>query len=100
MQWKTSTRRPGDDRVRKRLADEAIDRYVTWREASAEVGEAYGDWSRAPAAEAAASFAEYTAALDREEWAATVYRAVIEEAMGLFGAGQGLVAAEPGATGP
>jgi hypothetical protein len=100
MQWKTSTRPPGEDVARKRLADEAIDRYVNWREASAEVGAAYGHWSNAPAAEVGASFAEYAEALDREEWAATLYRAVIEEAKGLFGTEHELVAAEPGATGP
>jgi hypothetical protein len=78
----------------RRLVDEAMDRYVEWREASAEVGEAYGRWSNAPGGQGAVSFAAYTAALDREEWAATLYGAVIDRAERLLGAEFQLAGAE------
>jgi hypothetical protein len=64
--------------VRNRLLDQAIQRYCDWRQASAGVYEAYGNWLRAPAAEAALSFAAYGAALDREERAAARYSSVID----------------------
>jgi hypothetical protein len=63
---------------RGRLAEEAIERYVDWREESATVGEAYGHWSTASDAEGALAFAAYRAALDREEVAATLYRTVLD----------------------
>jgi hypothetical protein len=66
--------------------DEAVERYVDWREASTDVTEAYGNWSNAPAADGAMSFAAYRAALDREQSAATLYSAVLDRATCLFGA--------------
>jgi hypothetical protein len=79
-------RRPVHQTAPRGLVDEAMDRYVEWREASAEVDEAYGRWSNAPGAEGAVAFAAYLAALDREEWAATLYGAVIDRAERLLGA--------------
>jgi hypothetical protein len=63
--------------MRHRLVDEAIERYVDWREACAAVRDAYELWTRAPAHERPLSFAAYRAALDQEEAAATVYGAVV-----------------------
>jgi hypothetical protein len=63
--------------VRQRLVDEAIERYVDWREACAAVRHAYEQWVRAPKHERPLSFAAYRAALDQEEAAATLYGAVV-----------------------
>jgi hypothetical protein len=63
--------------VRQRLVDEAIERYIDWREACGAVQHAYEQWSHAPACERALSFAAYRAALDREEAAATLYAGVM-----------------------
>jgi hypothetical protein len=62
-----------DTATRNRLVDEAIDRYVEWREECATVEAAYWCWSDACATERAILFATYDAALDREECAARVY---------------------------
>jgi hypothetical protein len=81
-----SNRRPRDQTERGRLAEEAIERYVDWREESATVNEAYAQWSTAPEAEGALAFAAYRAAVDREECAATLYGTVIDR-LGRGGAG-------------
>jgi hypothetical protein len=62
----------------ERLVDEAIERYVDWREACAAVRHTYEQWLRAPADERQRSFAAYGAALDQEESAATLYGAVVK----------------------
>ena len=66
-----------DNSVRGHSPAEAIERYVDWREACAEVTRAYERWSNAPARERVVAFAEYCAALDHEEWAAALYGAVL-----------------------
>jgi len=67
----------------KRLADDMTDAYVDWREERAAVWLAYDGWTSAPTADAAAAFAVYRAALDREERAAEVYgRLVMQLAAG------------------
>ena len=53
--------------------DEAMERYVEWREECAAVEEAYTNWSSAPAGEAKLPYAAYGAALDREQSAAALY---------------------------
>ena len=63
--------------MRQRFVDEAIERYVDWREACATVRHAYEHWACAPKAERPLSFAAYRAALDQEEAAATLYGAVV-----------------------
>jgi CheY-like chemotaxis protein len=61
-----------------RLDDEPNECYAEWREACALVDDAYCEWLCAPADEQPAAFASYQAALDQEESAAMVYRAVID----------------------
>jgi hypothetical protein len=85
MTPRTPRRHTVPQRMRKRLVDEAIERYVEWRQESAAVGDAYGNWSTAPAAEGALSFAAYRAALDREERAATLYGTVIDRLERMLG---------------
>ena len=69
-----------DARLRRKnaLIDEAMDRYLEWREECAAVSEAYQSWTSAPTEETDMPFAAYTAALDREQSAATVYRRALE----------------------
>jgi hypothetical protein len=56
----------------------AVDAYVTWREECVAVRTAYLGWRQARAAEAGLAFDAYVAALDREEAAAEVYRALMQ----------------------
>jgi hypothetical protein len=58
---------------RHALADEAMERYVEWREECAAVEDAYTNWSSAAAGEAELPYAAYGAALDREQSAAALY---------------------------
>ena len=69
-----------DERLRRKnaLIDEAIDRYVEWREECAAVYDAYANWTNAPMEETDLPFAAYSAALDREQSAATVYGRAVE----------------------
>jgi hypothetical protein len=60
------------------LIDAVMDGYVTWREESAAVRTAYDNWRRAAADTRAVAFEDYSAALDREEHAASEYRRLIE----------------------
>jgi hypothetical protein len=61
----------------RRMVDEAIERYVDWREACAGVSAAYVRFSKASAPDRSLSFAAYNAALDREASAAMWYRGVL-----------------------
>jgi hypothetical protein len=54
-----------------RLADQMLSYCMDWRNDDAAVADAYRVWQRAPAAQEAAPFAVYIAALDKEEAAAT-----------------------------
>jgi hypothetical protein len=69
-----------DARLRRKnaLIDEAMDRYVEWREECAAVCDAYAYWTNAPMEETDLPFAAYSAALDREQSAATVYGRALE----------------------
>ena len=61
---------------RKRLNTRLTDRllaYVEWREACRLVNDAYRSWADATGLRATAEFERYTAALDREEFAAATY---------------------------
>lgn len=58
---------------RRALVDGAVVAYTQWREECAAVRNAYRRWVGARAADRAYAFADYTAALDREERAATRY---------------------------
>jgi hypothetical protein len=63
--------------TRKRLVDELMDGYVDWRQACRVVHDAYCSWSGTTGAGAAATFALYSVALDREERAAEVYAGLV-----------------------
>jgi len=63
---------------RNELVSEAMERYVEWREACAAVESAYENWSSAPAGVAELPFVAYSAALDREQSAASVYRRALD----------------------
>jgi hypothetical protein len=68
--------RPDHDELLRRknaLIDEAMERYVEWREECQGVEDAYANWSSAPPEEGELPHAAYGAALDREQSAATVY---------------------------
>ena len=86
-------RRQFDQWVREHLIDEAFARYVDWLAEAEAVNAAYAAWSRAPRTDGTLPFAVYGAALDREERAATVYRAVIDRTEQLF-SGEERAAAE------
>ena len=62
------------------LIDAVVDGYVAWREENAAVEAAYRRWLAAGREERALAFAAYSAALDREEYAAAEYQRVIERA--------------------
>jgi hypothetical protein len=69
-----------DEQLRRKsaLIDEAMERYVEWRQTCEAVYEAYANWTNAPAEETDLPFAAYSAALDREQSAATVYGRALE----------------------
>lgn len=60
-------------RARSDLVDELMDAYVDWREECLALEEAYARWSSVALDERNVAFAAYTAALDREEQASSVY---------------------------
>jgi hypothetical protein len=69
----------GDPELSKsELVDEAMDCYVDWREECAAVEAAYGRWSSAYPEATELPYAAYSAALDREQSAAGVYRRALE----------------------
>ena len=67
-----------EELVRNALVDEAMERYVEWREECAAVEDAYANWTHAPREAAELPFAAYSAALDREQSAAGVYGRAID----------------------
>ena len=62
---------------RRWLVDELVDAYVDWREECSAVWVAYSDWSDAPESDAAALYATYSAALNREQHASHRYARLI-----------------------
>lgn len=62
------------------LIDAVLDGYVAWREENAAAEAAYRNWVRAGREEQALAFVAYSAALDREEYAAAEYQRLIERA--------------------
>jgi hypothetical protein len=67
-------------RRRRALVDGAMAAYTQWREECAAVRAAYRRWIRAGAAERPYAFADYNAALDREERAARRYARFMSQA--------------------
>ena len=62
------------------LIDAVIGGYMTWREESAAVAATYETWDRASGNGRAIAFADYLAALDREEHAASEYQRFLGQA--------------------
>jgi hypothetical protein len=62
-----------DSLIDEQVLDEALDRYVAWREECNLVRDAYERWMLASGTDAASAFADYQAALDREGRIAEVY---------------------------
>jgi len=62
------------------LIDADIGGYVTWREESAAVAAMYETWTRARGHGRATAFADYVAALNREERAASEYQRFLAQA--------------------
>jgi hypothetical protein len=60
------------DRSRS-LVDKVLDNWVCWREACEDVRSAYDHWMSCDGHERGLAFANYRAALDREDQAARVY---------------------------
>jgi hypothetical protein len=60
------------------MADDLIHTYVAWREECTRVESAYRSWHAARGAERGLAFAACLAALDGEDHAAAVYRALVE----------------------
>jgi hypothetical protein len=71
-------------RARDKLIDRVMDAYVDWRQESAQVDLAYRRWSMAAASDPADAFAEYAAALDREEIASRSYARIIRRTTVVF----------------
>ena len=65
-------------RLKNALIDEAMERYVEWREECVTVDHAYANWTNVRTEETDLPFAAYSAALDREQTAATVYGRALE----------------------
>jgi hypothetical protein len=61
----------------KRLVDKLVEAYVSWREASFLVSDAYGSWANGTGPGATSGFECYMAALDQEERAAEVYARLV-----------------------
>jgi hypothetical protein len=70
-------RRPTAGEPSPETVDAVIDGYVAWREQSAVVALTYERWSGAEPVDRESAFADYSAALDREEWAAARYQWLI-----------------------
>jgi hypothetical protein len=58
---------------RSALGDEFVDSYVSWQEACEDVRSAYLRWSDCTPQQRGLGFATYRAALEREEYAATIH---------------------------
>jgi hypothetical protein len=71
-------------RIRDSLIDDVMDAYVDWRQESAAVDSAYRRWSIAASTDPARAFADYVAALDREELAAMAYEHVMRRTTVVF----------------
>jgi hypothetical protein len=55
------------------VVDAAVEAYVHWREECADARDAYLRWESAEKGDRVLAFSAYTAALDREETAASIY---------------------------
>jgi hypothetical protein len=71
-------------RARDKLIDRVMDAYVDWRQESAQADFAYGRWSMGTPSDPAGAFAEYAAAVDREEIASRAYAQIIRRTTVVF----------------
>jgi hypothetical protein len=69
-------------RSRDQLADMATDAYLSWREESAALQDAYEAWTHPCAEHPPFAFEAYRRALDREEHAANAYAELVTHAGG------------------
>jgi hypothetical protein len=69
--------------ARENAIGAVIDAYAEWLLESAEVESAYRRWSAAGSTDTALTFADYVAALDREDLASDFYAQVIRRAVRL-----------------
>jgi hypothetical protein len=63
---------------RSALADEFLESYVCWREACDDVRTAYRRWQACEPQQRGQGFATYRAALEREDYAASIHSASAE----------------------
>ena len=56
-----------------KLLDGFLDSYVSWREACEQVRDAYDHWRRSPVSDRGQAYAAYSAALEREGFAADIH---------------------------
>jgi hypothetical protein len=75
-------RAPRTHAARLDLLDALMDSHLHWRDECRAVAESYRNWRFAPGPRRDGAFAEYLAALDREEHAACGYRRAVEETRG------------------
>ena len=83
-----SRRLSSDERDREEataLLDEFVERYDGWRDAAADVRDAYYTWRASDEPDAAMAFAAYNVALDHEEHAAGLLRLSTDTVSGAFG---------------
>ena len=76
MRWVTRAARDQPRAAAARpsaLADAFVDSWVAWREASEDVRAAYRSWNEAAIRHRGPAFEMYRAALDREQYAASVH---------------------------
>jgi hypothetical protein len=64
---------PDAEQERTEWADEFLHSWVCWREACEDVRSAYEGWKTSKTSQRGTAFANYRAALDREDQAASVY---------------------------
>jgi hypothetical protein len=75
---RSHTTLPLSEADRDDIVNEAVDRYVEWRRHSSACEAAYRHWAAtAHSRDGALAFATFTAALDREEQAASQYEVAI-----------------------
>jgi hypothetical protein len=87
--WRSSPAKP-DQEIQRRVVDELMEHYVSWREACAAVSAAYEGYERAPRQEQRMAFGAYLAALDREALAAATYQGAVQRIAGLRAVGHGV----------
>ena len=68
MKRHARTRKPPSEPL-----DGFVDSYISWREACEQVRDAYDRWRRSPVSDRGHAYAAYSAALEREGFAADIH---------------------------